>query len=43
MTFPDGGQPDSKTWYDRLGRQIRTETEGFDGTIIQTQTYDAKG
>lgn len=43
LSYPDQGKPDSKTWYDLLGRQIRTETEGFGGTIIQEQTYDAKG
>lgn len=39
------GQPAVKTWHDVLGREIRTETEGF-GTgqwSIQTQSYDAKG
>lgn len=43
QTYPAQGKPDSKTWYDLLGRQVRTETEGFGGTIIQSQTYDAKG
>ncbi|WP_229215082.1 polymorphic toxin type 23 domain-containing protein [Dyadobacter bucti] len=38
------GKPDVKTWYDLLGREIKTETEGFQGqTITQTNTYDAKG
>ncbi|KAA0990471.1 FG-GAP-like repeat-containing protein [Dyadobacter aurulentus] len=43
LTYPAQGKPDVKTWYDLLGRQVRTETEGFSGTIIQVQTYDAKG
>lgn len=43
LTYPAQGKPDTKTWFDLLGRQIRTETEGFGGTIIQSQTYDAKG
>jgi RHS repeat-associated protein len=43
QTYPGQGKPDSKIWFDLLGRQIRTETEGFGGTIIQAQTYDAKG
>ena len=38
------GKPDVKTWYDLLGREVRKETEGFNGqTITQTQTYDARG
>ena len=39
------GKPDVKTWYDVLGRKIRTETEGYPlgSTIIQTQTYDERG
>ncbi|WP_138479024.1 FG-GAP-like repeat-containing protein [Dyadobacter bucti] len=38
------GKPDVKTWYDLLGREIKTETEGFQGqTITQANTYDAKG
>jgi RHS repeat-associated protein len=38
------GKPNIKTWYDVLGREIKTETEGFGGQpIIQTKTYDARG
>ncbi|MCF0064084.1 FG-GAP-like repeat-containing protein [Dyadobacter chenwenxiniae] len=38
------GKPDVKSWYDLLGRQIKTETEGFQGqTITQETTYDARG
>ncbi|MCF0072129.1 FG-GAP-like repeat-containing protein [Dyadobacter sp. CY261] len=41
---PTSGRPDTKTWFDILGRKVRTETEGFNGqTIIQTQSYDARG
>jgi RHS repeat-associated protein len=45
LAVPDAtqGKPDVTVWYDLLGRQVRTETEGFSGTIIQKQTYDAKG
>jgi RHS repeat-associated protein len=37
------GKPETKTWFDLLGRQVRTETDGLSGTVIQTQTYDEKG
>lgn len=36
--------PSSTTWYDRLGRAIRSCTEGFDGQIIYQDTgYNALG
>jgi RHS repeat-associated protein len=42
ITHP--GKPDVTTWSDILGREIKTETEGFGGASIFTaQTYDAKG
>ncbi len=38
------GHPADKTWYDLLGREIRNETELFDGQwSIQIKTYDARG
>lgn len=38
------GKPDTKTWYDVLGRELRTETEGYQGQwTIQTKTYNARG
>ncbi len=42
LTHP--GKPDVKTYYDKLDREVRTETEAFGGQwVTQTQTYDAKG
>lgn len=35
-TGNDGSQ--SKTWYDKLGREIRNDKKGFDGSIICTST-----
>ncbi|GAB4014482.1 hypothetical protein [Spirosoma koreense] len=38
------GKPDVKTWYDLLGREVKKQTEGFNGQwLTQTQTYDARG
>ena len=38
------GHPTIKTWYDVPGREIRNETELFDGAwSVQTQTYDSRG
>ena len=38
------GKPDVKEWYDVLGRTKKTETQGsHNTTIVQKQTYDAKG
>ncbi|GAB4035450.1 FG-GAP-like repeat-containing protein [Spirosoma jeollabukense] len=38
------GKPDVKTWMDVLGREVKKETEGFNGlAITQSQTYDARG
>lgn len=38
------GHPSAKTWYDLLGREVRSETELFDGAwSIQGRTYDARG
>lgn len=38
------GHPAGKTWYDLLGREVRSETELFDGTwSVQSKTYDARG
>jgi RHS repeat-associated protein len=41
-TGNDGSQ--TKTWYDKLGRVIRSDVKGFDGTMIYTSTvYNIKG
>lgn len=38
------GKPNVKTWYDLLGREIKSETDAFgSGVITQNKTYDAKG
>lgn len=38
------GKPNVKTWYDVLGREIKSETDAFgSGVITQAKTYDAKG
>jgi RHS repeat-associated protein len=38
------GKPDTKVWFDLLGRQKKTETQGSHSTtIMQKKTYDAKG
>jgi YD repeat-containing protein len=38
------GKPNVKTWYDLLGREIKSETDAFgSGMITQAKTYDAKG
>lgn len=38
------GEPDVKTWYDRLGREVKSETEGYNGNLIlASKTYDARG
>ena len=34
----------NKLWYDRLGREIRADNKGFDGTMIYNVTkYNLKG
>ncbi|MFN8290805.1 MAG: FG-GAP-like repeat-containing protein [Chitinophagaceae bacterium] len=44
LTHFSGGSPDSKTWVDYLGREIRTETAGFGGQWVkQLTTYDTRG
>jgi RHS repeat-associated protein len=44
ITIQHPGKPDVETWYDVLGREVRTETEGFQGqSIIQTKSYNARG
>lgn len=38
------GAPTTSTYYDSLNREVRTETQGFDGTLVQKDTqYDALG
>ena len=35
---------EKKSWYDKLGREIRSDVKGFDGTMIFTETeYNTKG
>jgi RHS repeat-associated protein len=41
-TGNDGSQ--SKVWYDKLGREIRSDVKGFDGTMVYKNTeYNTKG
>lgn len=41
-TSNDGSQ--TKSWYDKLGREIQSGMKGFDGTMIYTSTvYNTKG
>jgi RHS repeat-associated protein len=41
-TGNDGSQ--AKSWFDKLGREIRSDVKGFDGTWIYTDTrYNIKG
>lgn len=38
------GKPDVKTWYDKLGREVQQQTEGFNGNLaIATTQYDGRG
>ena len=37
----DGSQ--SKTWYDREGKELRTDVKSFGGTIYSNTAYDSKG
>lgn len=38
------GNPTTSTYYDTLNREIRTETQGFDGTLVRKDTqYDNRG
>lgn len=38
------GRPDSKVWYDRLGREIKKQTTGFNNQwITNTISYDQRG
>ena len=38
------GKPDSKTWYDKLGREIQSQVIGFNNQwLTKTTTYNAKG
>jgi RHS repeat-associated protein len=38
------GMPTSSTYYDSLNREIRAETQGFDGTLVMKDTqYDSLG
>lgn len=43
VDFP-GGKPDTKTWVDKLGREIKSQTAGFNSQwLTQLTTYDNKG
>ncbi len=45
-TFTDfpAGKPDSKTWIDKMGREIKTQTMGFNGQwLTQLTTYNQRG
>ena len=45
-TFTDypGGNPDVKTWFDKLGRETKMQTVGFNSQwLTKLITYDAKG
>ncbi len=37
------GMSDTKVYYDAFGREIKTETEGFNGTVYADKEYDSKG
>jgi RHS repeat-associated protein len=37
------GAPDSKTYFDKLGREIKTETDGFSGLVTTKTEYNADG
>jgi YD repeat-containing protein len=38
------GAPSTSTYYDTLDREVRTETQGFDGTLVRKDTaYDGLG
>lgn len=44
VTVTTVGRPTVKTYYDSLNREIRTESTGFDGRLVQKDTeYDALG
>ncbi|MES2778348.1 MAG: FG-GAP-like repeat-containing protein [Bacteroidota bacterium] len=37
------GAPSVKTYYDLLGRQIRSESDGLNGKVYSLKTYNSKG
>ncbi len=44
VTVTVTGAPTSSTYYDSLAREIRAETQGFDGTLVRKDTqYDSLG
>jgi RHS repeat-associated protein len=44
VTQSSTASPTAKVYYDRLNREIRSETQGFDGTAVYKDTqYDALG
>lgn len=43
-SYSNGGSPDVKTWVDKLGRETKTQTAGFNNQwLTRLTTYDAKG
>ncbi len=43
-TSSASGAPETRVYYDRFGREIRSETEGFNGAVIRKDTlYDKYG
>ena len=44
LTDFEGGKPDSKIWYDKLGRETKVQTAGFNGQwLTRLVAYNAKG
>ena len=44
FTDHSGGNPDVKTWYDKLNRETKTQTAGFNNQwLTRITTYNAKG
>mgnify|MGYP002397572914 CR=1 FL=1 len=43
--FPTAARPKKYTWFDKAGREIKSETEGFDNdrNFTQLTTYDNRG
>jgi YD repeat-containing protein len=44
VTVTSSGQPTASSYFDTLNREIRTESQGFDGTLVRKDTeYNALG
>jgi RHS repeat-associated protein len=37
------GSPPASTWFDAHNRELRSETEGYNGPVAATKRYDARG